>query len=112
MSKDDVIEVEGVVTVTLPNAMFHVELENGHNILAQVSSKIRMQFIRCLPRDKVSVELSTYDLIKVRINYSYNYSKCQYLMRIINEIIHERYINKNKYIQIRVKVSKDTMSIN
>ncbi len=71
MSKDDVIEVEGVVTETLPNAMFKVELENGHEILAHVSGKIRMHFIRILPGDKVTVELSPYDLTKGRITYRY-----------------------------------------
>lgn len=71
MSKDDVIEVEGVVTDTLPNAMFKVELENGHEILAHVSGKIRMHFIRILPGDKVTVELSPYDLTKGRITYRY-----------------------------------------
>ncbi len=71
MSKDDVIEVEGVVTDTLPNAMFKVELENGHEILAHVSGKIRMHFIRILPGDKVKVELSPYDLTKGRITYRY-----------------------------------------
>src|SRR5690625_2053335 len=71
MSKDEVIEVEGVVTETLPNAMFHVELENGHTVLAHVSGKIRMHFIRILPGDKVTVELSPYDLTKGRITYRY-----------------------------------------
>src|SRR5699024_9763991 len=71
MSKEDVIEVEGVVTETLPNAMFHVELENGHTVLAHVSGKIRMHFIRILPGDKVTVELSPYDLTKGRITYRY-----------------------------------------
>jgi len=71
VSKDDVIEVEGVVTETLPNAMFHVELENGHTVLAHVSGKIRMHFIRILPGDKVTVELSPYDLTKGRITYRY-----------------------------------------
>jgi len=71
VSKDDVIEVEGVVTDTLPNAMFKVELENGHEILAHVSGKIRMHFIRILPGDKVKVELSPYDLTKGRITYRY-----------------------------------------
>lgn len=62
MAKDDVIEVEGTVQETLPNAMFKVELENGHTVLAHVSGKIRMHFIRILPGDKVTVELSPYDL--------------------------------------------------
>lgn len=71
MSKDDVIEVEGLVLETLPNAMFKVELENEHTILAHVSGKIRMHFIRILPGDKVTVELSPYDLTKGRITYRY-----------------------------------------
>ena len=64
MAKDDVIEVEGTVIETLPNAMFKVELENGHEILAHVSGKIRMNYIRILPGDKVTIELSPYDLSK------------------------------------------------
>ncbi|MBH9787482.1 translation initiation factor IF-1, partial [Clostridioides difficile] len=69
MAKDDVIEVEGTVVETLPNAMFKVELENGHVILAHVSGKIRMHFIRILPGDKVTIELSPYDLTRGRITY-------------------------------------------
>ncbi len=71
MSKEEVIEVEGLVLETLPNAMFKVELENEHTILAHVSGKIRMHFIRILPGDKVTVELSPYDLTKGRITYRY-----------------------------------------
>lgn len=67
MAKDDVIEVEGTVVETLPNAMFKVELENGHTVLAHVSGKIRMHFIRILPGDKVTVELSPYDLTRVEL---------------------------------------------
>ncbi len=67
MSKDDVIEVEGVVLEKLPNAMFHVELENGHKILAHISGKLRMNFIRIIPGDKVRIEMSPYDLTKGRI---------------------------------------------
>ena len=67
MSKQDVIEVEGTVVEALPNAMFQVELENGHVVLAHVSGKIRMNFIRILPGDKVTLELSPYDLSKGRI---------------------------------------------
>ena len=67
MSKSDVIEVEGVVIEKLPNAMFQVELENGHKILAHISGKLRMNFIRILPGDKVLVEISPYDLTKGRI---------------------------------------------
>ena len=69
MAKDDVIEVEGKVVDTLPNAMFKVELENGATILAHVSGKIRMHYIRILPGDRVTVELSPYDLTKGRITY-------------------------------------------
>ncbi|SDJ70302.1 translation initiation factor IF-1 [Salimicrobium sp. PL1-032A] len=71
MAKDDVIEIEGTVVETLPNAQFKVELENGHTVLAHVSGKIRMNFIRILPGDKVTVELSPYDLTKGRITYRY-----------------------------------------
>ncbi|CZQ80490.1 MAG TPA: translation initiation factor IF-1 [Trichococcus sp.] len=71
MAKDDVIEIEGVVVETLPNAMFKVELENGHIVLAHVSGKIRMHYIRILPGDKVTVELSPYDLTRGRITYRF-----------------------------------------
>ena len=67
MSKTDVIEIEGVVVEKLPNAMFKVELENGHIVLAHISGKLRMNFIRILPGDKVTKELSPYDLSKGRI---------------------------------------------
>ncbi len=69
MAKEDVIEVEGTVVETLPNAMFRVELANGHRILAHISGKMRMHFIRILPGDKVTVELSPYDLSRGRITY-------------------------------------------
>ncbi|NLC95553.1 MAG: translation initiation factor IF-1 [Bacilli bacterium] len=69
MAKDDVIEVEATVVETLPNAMFRVVLDNGHKILAHVSGKIRMNYIRILPGDKVTVELSPYDLTRGRITY-------------------------------------------
>ncbi|MDD2420707.1 MAG: translation initiation factor IF-1 [Heliobacteriaceae bacterium] len=71
MSKSDVIEVEGRVCEPLPNAMFTVELENGHKVLAHVSGKIRMNFIRILPGDRVTVELSPYDLSRGRITYRF-----------------------------------------
>ncbi|HDG8415047.1 TPA: translation initiation factor IF-1 [Staphylococcus aureus] len=71
MAKQDVIELEGTVLDTLPNAMFRVELENGHEILAHVSGKIRMNYIRILPGDKVTVEMSPYDLTRGRITYRY-----------------------------------------
>ena len=67
MAKDDVIEIEGTVVESLPNAMFQVELANGHKILAHISGKLRMNFIRILPGDKVTVEMSPYDLTKGRI---------------------------------------------
>ena len=67
MSKKDVIEVEGQVVEKLPNAMFQVKLENGHIILAHISGKLRMNYIRILPGDKVTIELSPYDLSKGRI---------------------------------------------
>ena len=69
MSKEDVIEVEGRVVEALPNAMFEVELENGHKVLAHISGKLRMNFIRILPGDKVTVELSPYDLTRGRITW-------------------------------------------
>lgn len=69
MSKDDVIEVEGVVLEALPNANFQVELQNGHKILAHVSGKLRMNYIRIVPGDKVTVEMSPYDLTKGRITW-------------------------------------------
>ncbi|HBS60681.1 MAG TPA: translation initiation factor IF-1 [Firmicutes bacterium] len=71
MAKDDVIEVEGTVLEALPNAMFQVELENGHKILAHISGKMRMNFIRILPGDKVTVELTPYDLKRGRITYRF-----------------------------------------
>ena len=67
MPKDDVIEVEGRVLEKLPNAMFQVELENGHQILAHISGKLRMNFIRIIPGDKVLIAMSPYDLTKGRI---------------------------------------------
>lgn len=69
MSKDDVIEVEGVVTEALPNAMFHVELQNGHKILAHISGKLRTNYIKILPGDRVTVEMSPYDLSRGRITW-------------------------------------------
>jgi translation initiation factor IF-1 len=69
LAKDDAIEVEGKVVEAMPNAMFQVELENGHQILAHISGKLRMNFIRILPGDKVTVELSPYDLTRGRITW-------------------------------------------
>ena len=71
MPKEDVIEVEGTVVEALPNAMFQVELENGHVVLAHVSGKMRMNFIRILPGDKVTMELTPYDLNRGRITYRF-----------------------------------------
>ena len=69
MSKADVIEIEGTVVEKLPNTMFQVELENGHRVLAHISGKLRQNFIRILPGDKVTVEVSVYDLTKGRITW-------------------------------------------
>ena len=71
MAKEDAIELEGTVLEALPNAMFKVELENGHAILAHISGKVRMHYIKILPGDKVQVELSVYDLDRGRITYRY-----------------------------------------
>ena len=72
MSKTDVIQLEGKVIEKLPNAMFQVELENGHQVLAHISGKLRMNYIRILPGDRVTVELSPYDLNKARITWRNN----------------------------------------
>jgi len=69
LSKDDVIEVEGIVTEAYPNAVFQVELPNGHKVSAHISGKLRMNFIRIIPGDKVTIELSPYDLTKGRITW-------------------------------------------
>ena len=69
MSKEDVIEVEGTVVDTLPNTVFKVKLENGHEVLAHISGKLRMNYIKILPGDKVKLELSPYDLTKGRITW-------------------------------------------
>ena len=71
LTKEDVIELEGTVLEALPNAMFRVELENGHKILAHISGKMRMHYIKILPGDKVTVELSVYDLNRGRITYRF-----------------------------------------
>lgn len=71
MAKEDTIEVEGVVLEALPNAMFQVKLENGHIVLAHVSGKMRMNFIRILPGDRVTLELTPYDLNRGRITYRF-----------------------------------------
>ncbi|MEX0834373.1 MAG: translation initiation factor IF-1 [Actinomycetota bacterium] len=71
MAKKDAIEVEGTVTEPLPNAMFRVELDNGHKVLAHISGKMRMNYIKILPGDRVLVELSPYDLSRGRVVYRY-----------------------------------------
>jgi translation initiation factor IF-1 len=71
MEKEEAIEVEGTVVEPLPNAMFRVELKNGHKVLAHISGKMRMNFIRILPGDRVKLELSPYDLTRGRITYRY-----------------------------------------
>ena len=71
MSKEDSVEVDGTILEPLPNAMFRVELENGHKVLAHISGKMRMHFIRILSGDKVKVQLSPYDLTRGRITYRY-----------------------------------------
>ena len=69
MAKDDMIELEGVVVDSLPNTMFHVDIGNGHTILAHISGKLRMNFIRILPGDRVTVQMSPYDLTRGRITW-------------------------------------------
>lgn len=69
MSKKDLIEMEGTVTESLPNAMFRVDLDNGHNVLAHIAGKIRRNYIKILPGDRVKVEVTPYDLTKGRITY-------------------------------------------
>lgn len=71
VAKEDTVEVEGTVLETLPNAMFRVELENGYQVLAHISGKMRMHYIRILPGDRVTVEISPYDLTRGRITYRY-----------------------------------------
>ena len=71
MPKEEAIKVDGTIIDTLPNASFKVELENGHQVLAHISGKMRMHFIKILPGDKVTVELSPYDLTRGRITYRY-----------------------------------------
>jgi translation initiation factor IF-1 len=71
LAKEDVIEVEGTVVEALPNTQFRVELENGHNVLAHISGRMRMNYIRILPGDRVKVELSPYDLNRGRITYRF-----------------------------------------
>jgi translation initiation factor IF-1 len=72
MAKEDLIEVQGTILETLPNAMFRVQLENGHRVLAHISGKMRMHYIKILPGDKVTMELSPYDLTRGRITYRFS----------------------------------------
>lgn len=72
MSKEDAIEVQGTILETLPNAMFQVELENGYRVLAHISGKMRMHYIKILPGDKVTIKLSPYDLTRGRITYRFS----------------------------------------
>ncbi len=72
MAKEDLIEVQGTILETLPNAMFRVALENGHRVLAHISGKMRMHYIKILPGDKVTMELSPYDLTRGRITYRFS----------------------------------------
>ena len=82
MAKQDVIEMEGVIVDTLPNAQFKVELPNGHEILAHVSGKIRMHYIRILPGDRVTVEISPYDLTRGRITFRHKQLKGDNTMKV------------------------------
>ena len=90
MSKSDVIEITGKVLEKLPNAMFQVELENGHQVLAHISGKLRMNYIRILPGDKVTIELSPYDLSKARItcrdNLRFRFTFIDCFARIIRQL--------------------------
>ena len=83
MSKTDVIEIEGVVVEKLPNAMFKVELENGHIVLAHISGKLRMNFIKILPGDKVTLEMSPYDLSKEELSGEINKQHCFLIRRSV-----------------------------
>ena len=83
MSKADVIEIEGTVVEKLPNAMFQVELENGHQVLAHISGKLRMNFIKILPGDKVTLELSPYDLSKEELSGEINRKRFKIILKRI-----------------------------
>lgn len=83
MSKADVIEIEGTVVEKLPNAMFQVELENGHQVLAHISGKLRMNFIKILPGDKVTLELSPYDLSKGELSGEINRKRFKIILKRI-----------------------------
>ena len=87
MAKDDVIEVEAIVVETLPNAMFRVKLQNGVVILATVSGKIRMNYIRILPGDRVTVEISPYDLTRGRITFRFKQNSKKNLKKLEEEIL-------------------------
>ena len=101
MSKQDMIEIEGTVVEALPNATFTVELENGHQILAHISGKLRMNYIRILPGDKVTVEMSPYDLTKGRITWR-SKSKEGILMKVRPSV--KKMCEKCKIIKRKGKV--------
>ena len=106
MAKEDAIEVEGTVVEPLPNAMFRVELENGHRVLAHVSGKMRMNFIRILPGDRVKVELSPYDLTRGRITYRFKEDKSS-TMKVRPSVKarceHCKIVRRNRVIRIICK---------
>ena len=85
MAKEPAIEIDGEIIETLPNAMFKVKLENGHEVLAHISGKMRMYYIKILPGDKVKLELSPYDLTKGRITYRYKQRKNNYESQSISK---------------------------
>ena len=105
MSKQDVIETEGIVTEALPNAMFMVELQNHHQVLAHISGKLRMNFIRILPGDKVTIELSPYDLTRGRITWR---SKIRDFAgpRQLAEFQHETSLREGAQMKVRPSVKK------
>jgi translation initiation factor IF-1 len=86
VAKEDIIEVQGSVAETLPNAMFRVKLDNGHVILAHISGKMRMHFIRILPGDKVTVEMSPYDLTRGRITYRFKSRESRIVMKVKSSV--------------------------
>ena len=117
MSKSDVIEITGKVIEKLPNAMFQVELENGHQVLAHISGKLRMNYIRILPGDKVTIELSPYDLSKGRIiwrdkessRYSYNSFKKGFtivgrFVRMIRQLCSNSLLERGITMKVRSSV--------
>ena len=99
MAKDDVIEIEGVVLEALPNAQFQVELPNGHKILAHISGKLRMNYIRILPGDKVTVEMSPYDLTKGRITWRSKYDFIPNGFEIRRQVSNESKTFRKAYVR-------------